>query len=109
MMNILFDEEFCATCKRRCHYQFTFGSCRQYEYRIGDRLRWEEWNPERIAGEQGLSEVLVDAMKVCGCHTPYDDVLPRYEIRLEHDVIVELRPSPPEREFPEEFFIIVRR
>jgi hypothetical protein len=108
MMNILFDEEFCATCKRRCQYQFTFGSCRQYEYRIGDPLRWEEWNPERIAGEQGLSEVLVHATQVCGCDLLSDD-LPMYEIRLEHDIIVELRPSPPEREFPEEWFIIVRR
>jgi hypothetical protein len=109
MMNILFDEKICATCKRRCQYQFTFGSCRQYEYRIGDPLQWEEWNPERIAGEPGLSEVLVNAMQICACNIRDDEDLPRFEIRLEHDVIVELRPSPPEHEFPEEGYIIVRR
>jgi hypothetical protein len=107
MMNILFDDRTCPTCKRTYDYQFTFGSCRQYEYRVGDALRWD-WYLERRAGEQGLSEVLVGTMQGCGCDIPFDD-LPLYEIRLEHDVIVELRPSPPEREFPEERFIIVRR
>ena len=108
MMNILLSDESCPTCKCYYEYQFTFGSCRQYEYRVGDALRWGDWDPERTAGEQGLSEVLARTVQGCRCDVPYDD-LPRYEIRLEHDIIVELRPSPPEREFPEEGYIIVRR
>ncbi len=105
MFNTLLQDQTCLTCQRRYDYQFTFGACCAYEYRVGDRLRWD-WG--EIAGEPGLSEVLLGTMQGCGCDIPFDD-LPLYEIRLEHDIIVELRPSPPEREFPKEWFIIVRR
>jgi hypothetical protein len=92
--NTLHVETDCPECGQRAHFdiQFKYGSCWQYDYVLGDRIRWGG----NDFGEQGLvNTVILGTGEPCPiCQTKF----PRFAIELESDRIVLVRsPEPNEK------------
>lgn len=67
--------------------QFKYGECRQYEYSIGDALRWGG----NDVGLQGMHHVVVD-----GCldgSIAYNGIPEDYEVHIVDNVIARVVPS----------------
>ncbi len=82
-------EHKCASCGHlvELSVQFKYGEVWQYEYEIGDRLKWGKNN----IGQPGNKRVVVDgAAERCPvCHAEGAD----YEVWLEDDRIVSVQPA----------------
>ena len=68
--------------------QFKYGDCWQYEYRLGDKLKWGG----NDNGKPGHKRVVVDGVGYCSKCGPEAEY-PDYEVWLEHDQIVSVRPA----------------
>src|SRR5687768_5264007 len=69
--------------------QFKYGDTWQYDYRLGDSLRWGG----NDVGKPGQRRVVVDGIAescaMCGASFPVED----YEILIEGDKIVSVKPA----------------
>jgi hypothetical protein len=87
--NVVRIKEKCNSCGNfvELRIQFKYGTVRQYEYEPGDSLIWGA-NDE---GEPGHKRVVADAVAE---HCPVCNAEGKdYEIWLEHDRIVAVKPS----------------
>jgi hypothetical protein len=88
--NLLRLKRICPNCGKQAEFrfQFKYGDTWLHEYRIGDQLKWGG----NDIGQSGASRVVVDAVAegcpLCGFEDQMD-----YEIWLEQDKIIDLKPA----------------
>ncbi|UFP94208.1 hypothetical protein [Gloeobacter morelensis] len=105
--NVVKVERTCPSCNEtvELRVQFKYGDTWQYEYRIGDRLRWGG----NDTGKPGAKRVVVYGIDE---HCPYCGLEEGdYEVWLENDVIVSVQPSTGAYDFvnTQEVYIVVEQ
>ncbi len=118
LFNTVGIERVCPNCGNLVEFkvQFKYGYVRDHEYRIGDRLQWGRDFPDKPyayrgdVGKPGTRQVVVDGIAegcpVCGYSYGPDGVLD-YEVWVEDDQIVAVRPASGRHTFEHEDSYIV--
>ena len=88
--NVVTTPRRCPKCERlvQVRIQFKFGDTWQYEYQVGDRLRWGG----NDIGKPGYRKVVIDGIAE-GCPTCGFDEEWNFYIFLENDIIQTVEPA----------------
>lgn len=100
MYNSIYTDDECALCGGKLEVQFRFGNVSANVYTLGSVLQWGP--PEE--GFPGAQRVLVRGDGVCQRCDAHEIL---YDIEVENDVIVRVAPSPVDRIFPVEGYVVL--
>src|SRR5688572_25276822 len=80
----------CANCGKAGPFvvQFVFGSIWQYDYRMGDRLRWGESQEGRPGLGHVIVQGIVETCPQCGFDGEW-----YMHVHIEHDIVTRLEPA----------------
>ncbi len=89
--NVLKIQNICSICSIRSEIriQFSFGDTWQFEYEIGDTIRWGGYD----IGKPNLPKVkvygILETEKCFNCNSPY--IIDEFDILVQFDVIMEVQ------------------
>lgn len=83
-------KQVCPSCHNvvEFKYQFKYGELWQYEYQLGEEIKWGKKNDGKPGARRVVVYAAAEPCPICG----YDDV-EEYEVWLENDRLVKVIPA----------------